>query len=578
MMNRSTGRSRSKSCRKITFNASPTMPRTSTQTADRLSLAVVLFAMSVSAIILVAELRTGMREVPVAVKEVVSDSRERVDANSDVNSDIDTGLHQVVLKERDDERQEVVIDGDLSEVDWESLVGKRLTIKGDLVVVDTYDLLRRGQIKVARERLFIPTSHIDPNDKDPDGYTFEGGSNVAEVTKAEKFNDAATVIIDDGSAAQNIFPPTLFPQYGGTLDSVRSGSVVKGVSGKLVRAGRVLLLVPDGPLDWSPAPRPQRPDVGDADVTVASFNVLNYFTTIDDGRNNARGADTDSEFKRQEAKIVAAIIELDADVVGLMELENNLESERQLVAALNNKLGKMVYEACGVPARFGYLPGGSDAIRVGIIYRSDRVQAVGAVAGIKHEAFGKGRAPIVQTFRSKKVRKPFTVIVNHFKSKGGASGADALNKNKGDGQAAYNATRRSQALAICDYIDQLKQVQRSPRVLVIGDLNAYQQEDPIDAMRARGLIDLSDPATGKIVSGQAAEHYSYLHYGQVGSLDHALATPSLADDVTGVAAWHINADEPRFMDYNEEYKPKAIFVADPFRSSDHDPVLIGIKK
>ena len=127
--------------------------------------------------------------------------------------------------------------------------------------------------------------------------------------------------------------------------------------------------------------------------------------------------------------------------------------------------------------------------------------------------------------------------------------------------------------AIVKYIDALTANSPDPRVLVIGDLNAYQQEDPIDALRANGLVDLHEQA------GLQADqdYYSYVYYGQRGSLDHALATKSLASDVTGIATWHINADEPRFLDYNQEYNPEELFKPDPFRSSDHDPVLIGIR-
>ena len=471
----------------------------------------------------------------------------------------------------------VVIDGDLSSVDWASLVGKEVAVKGDLVVVDTFDLLRRGQVKVARDRLYVPTGLIDPNDDDPKKTSYEGGSNVAEVVKAQKFNDQATIIIDDGSATQNIYPPMLFPKLGTTLPTVRVGSVIKGISGRLVKAGRVILLVPSQPLRFTPAERPERPDVGDADIVVSSFNVLNYFTTIDNGSNNARGADTNSEFKRQEAKIVSAIIALNADVIGLMEIENNFEAEQQLVAALNKKIGEKVFKGCGFPEGFQETPGGSDSIRVAMIYREDRVDPVGKVSTIDDYAFGRARAPIVQTFKTKSGNSPFTVIVNHFKSKGSASNADVANKNKGDGQGAYNAARRDQSLAICKFIEKLEQVQKSPRVLVIGDLNAYDQEDPIDALRANGMVELQQRSDAGKAAGDKEPHYSYVHYGQSGSLDHAFGTESLAKDVTGVATWHINADEPQFLDYNEEYRSKRIFVADPFRSSDHDPVLIGIR-
>ena len=498
------------------------------------------------------------------------------DGDSAVNIPIQTALPAIKVSPNSGPKPEV-ISGKLGAVAWSSLVGKNVTITGDLVIVDTYDLARRGQVKVARSRLLVPTSKVDPNDDDPAGTSFEGGSNVANVTKAQKFNNKATIIIDDGSAQQNIFPPILFPELGKTLPSVRIGSTINGVSGKLVKAGSALLLVPDKPLRWTPAKRPERPDVGDADVTVSSFNVLNYFTTIDNGRNQARGADSKAEFDRQEAKLVSAIISLQSDVVGLMEIENNLEAEARLVAALNNRLGKKVFVGCGLPDGFRNAPGGQDAIRVGIIYRSDRVQPIGGVSMIIDDAFLKARTPVVQDFKSKRGGKPFTVIVNHFKSKGGASGANKANKNKGDGQGAFNAVRRAQSLAVCNYIDHLERDVPNARALVIGDLNAYEQEDPIDAMRANGLVDLHEQFQPPHQTTKTNDHYSYVYRGQSGSLDHAIATDSLAADVTGIATWHINADEPRSMDYNLEYNPRQLYRADPFRSSDHDPVLIGIR-
>ena len=479
-------------------------------------------------------------------------------------------------KETTSDSDTISIDGDLSAADWRSMIGEEVTIKGDLVVVDTFNLIRRGQIRVARNRLYVPTNQIDPNDAESNGNSYEGGSNVANVTKAQKRNDESTIIIDDGSDDQAIFPPKLFPNLGSANPTVRVGSIVQGVSGKLVEDGNRIFLVPNGPLRWTPAERPNRPDVGEADVTVASFNVLNFFTTIDDGSNNARGADSASELRRQQAKLVSAIVTMDADVIGLMEIENNIEAENKLVAALNAKIGKEVFTGCGLPEGFRGAPGGVDAIRVGIIYRSDRVSTVGEVSMISDDAFEKARVPVVQEFTSKTLENPFTLVVNHFKSKGGSSRADAANKNKGDGQGAFNALRRSQALAICNYIDELEQAKPEARVLVIGDLNAYGQEDPIDAMRAKGLVDLTERFEKSDSSTNETESYSYVYRGQAGSLDHSIATEALAKDVTGVATWHINADEPRFVDYNEEYNPEQLYKANPYRSSDHDPVLIGI--
>ena len=473
-------------------------------------------------------------------------------------------------------REAVVIDGDLSEVNWRSLVGQQVAISGELVVVDTFNLLRWGEVKVARERLLIPTEHIDPNDADPSETTSTGGSNVAEVTAAQKRNTAATLIIDDGFEDQNTFPPRMFPELGAGLDTVRLGSVVQGVSGEIQTRGKSLVLVPSEPLTWALAERPQRPSLGEPAVSVACFNVLNYFSSIDDGRNDARGADSEAERERQESKLTAAILAMQADVIGLMELENNLDAEARLVASLNRTLGEERFAACGLPAGFRSAPGGSDAIRVGIIYRSDRVSAAGDVEVIADAAFREARAPLVQAFTTAESEQPFTVVVNHWKSKGGADEADADNKDRGDGQGAYNATRRGQAEAICRYVDAVQKRDADARVLVIGDFNAYSQEDPLDTLRAGGLVDLRE-RQGSPEPGKTAD-YSYVYYGQCGSLDHAFGTESMAADVTGIATWHINADELRGFDYNQEYNPEPLYEANPFRSSDHDPVLIGIAK
>jgi hypothetical protein len=221
-----------------------------------------------------------------------------------------------------------------------------------------------------------------------------------------------------------------------------------------------------------------------------------------------------------------------------------------------------VYAASGLPPGFGRLPGGGDVIRVGIIYRRDRVQPVGPIRAIDDGAFWKARTPLYRVFRRNGGSDEFTVVVNHFKSKGSrdAGGADA---DQRDGQGAYNASRRSQARAVADAIETRM---ASGRVLVVGDLNAYRQEDPIDLLRARGLVDLTPE-----------ESYSYVYFGQAGSLDHAFATPALADQVTAAAVWHINADEPRCLDYNEEFGKGVYFQPTPYRCSDHDPLLIGLR-
>jgi len=107
-----------------------------------------------------------------------------------------------------------------------------------------------------------------------------------------------------------------------------------------------------------------------------------------------------------------------------------------------------------------------------------------------------------------------------------------------------------------------------PDFLIIGDLNSYGMEDPIMAVKSAGYTSLIDEYIG-------TQAYTYQFYGQSGVLDQALASGHLAEQVSGAAIWHINADEPAAMSYND-YNQDALYAPDAYRSSDHDPVLVGL--
>ena len=114
---------------------------------------------------------------------------------------------------------------------------------------------------------------------------------------------------------------------------------------------------------------------------------------------------------------------------------------------------------------------------------------------------------------------------------------------------------------------------RDPDFLIIGDLNAYAKEDPIKALETDGYTNLT-------ARFQGPEAYSYVFDGQSGYLDHALANTALTPQVTGVTEWHINADESIALDYNTNFKSpnhvNTLYAPHAFRSSDHDPVIVGL--
>lgn len=467
----------------------------------------------------------------------------------------------------------------------ERFEGMRVTFPQTLTVSEVFNLARFGELQLsANGRRFQPTEFIDPNDNPASGTSFTGNSNVAAVTAQQSLNDRRAIMLDDGFRMQN---PATVP-YLNSQNTRRVGDTVTGLTGVLDQRFGSYRLQPTGTVTFVDAnPRPTSPpNVGNANVKVGSFNILNYFTTLNDGVNKTgpnsnlepRGANNITEFNRQRQKLATAIAQLDADILGLMEVENNgITAIADLVNAVNSKLGSNVYAFIVEPANYTAVAGGDDAIKVALIYKPKVVTPIGAPLTTNDPSFaGLGRAPLAQTFQLNRNRAVFTAVVNHFKSKGGTGTGD--NADKLDGQGAFNFQRRLQAQAVINFINNVViPTSGDPDVLVIGDLNSYGEEDPIDLFRANGYVDL----LGRFSGGRAL--YSFVFQGQAGRLDHALASPSLAAQATGAKAWHINADEPRFLDYNLEFKngaggntPDLFNPNTPFRSSDHDPLLIGL--
>jgi len=184
----------------------------------------------------------------------------------------------------------------------------------------------------------------------------------------------------------------------------------------------------------------------------------------------------------------------------------------------------------------------------------------------------KNRPALAQTFAQQTTVEKVTVVVNHLKSKG--SPCDALgDPDTGDGQGNCNMTRTHAATALSVWLATDPTGSGDPDILIIGDLNAYAKEDPITILTHAGYTDLFATLVGVAA-------YSYGFAGQFGYLDYALSSASLTPQVTGVTEWHINADEPPVLDYNTEFKSanqvNTLYAPDPYRASDHDPVLVGL--
>jgi predicted extracellular nuclease len=440
-------------------------------------------------------------------------------------------------------------------VSYEPIEGMRVTLPQDLKIQEYFEFGQFGTITLGTERHMQPTA------------VYDAGSPEAIALAAANARD--TITLDDGRSAQNPDPAIHPNGEVFTLDNTfRGGDLVSNATGVLDYRFDTWGVQPTQGADFTSVnPRPAVPEVGGT-TTVASFNVLNYFTTLND-----RGANTAEEFDRQEAKIVSAISQLDADVVGLIEIENNGGTAvNTLVAALNDVMGAGTYDAIDT----GVV--GTDAITTAFIYKPAKVEPVGEFAVLDTSVDPRflddfNRPALAQTFVDLGTGGDVTVVVNHLKSKGSDCNAvgDPTDPN---GQGNCNGVRTAAAEALVDWLATGPTGAEPGRDLIIGDLNSYDKEDPIQVLTSpeAGYTDLTLRDQGEFA-------YSYVFDGQLGYLDYALAGSGIADEVVGSEHWNINSDEPSLIDYDMTFKKPAqdaLFAPDAFRSSDHDPVLIGL--
>lgn len=405
-------------------------------------------------------------------------------------------------------------------------------------------------------------------------------------------NALSRITLDDAQSAQN--PATLRHPNGAAFslsNRFRGGDTVQNTIGVLGYDFGLYRIVPTGPADYTAVnPRPAAPEPVGGTIRVAAMNTLNFFVTLDTTANDSgpgpcganqnldcRGADADQplEFTRQRDKLLAALSGLNGDIIGLNELENTPGAE---------PLDSIV---TGLPG-YDYIHTGTigtDAIKVGLIYRPAVVTPIGTFKTLTSAVDPrfidtKSRPSLAQTFEVNATGARFTVVVNHLKSKGSACD-DVGDPDLLDGQGNCSQTRRAAAEALVDWIATDPTGSGDSDFIIVGDLNSYAREDTITEIKA-GADDISgtnDDFTNLIANFQGAYAYSYTFDGQAGYLDHALANASLFPQVTGAEDWHINSDEPDILDYDTSFKPaaqEALYEPNAYRTSDHDPVVIGL--
>ena len=475
--------------------------------------------------------------------------------------------------------------------DFERYEGMLVRFPQALVISEYFNYDRFGELVIA-----LP---LDGETRPFTGTTIDEPGAPA-LDRALK-NSLRRITLDDGLGTQN--PSTLRHPNGSAFalnNRFRGGDTVQNTVGVLGYDFGLYRIQPTGPADYVAVnPRPASPEAVGGNLRVAAMNTLNFFITPDYPTGNpldnkcgplmtfeCRGADFDQplEFTRQRDKLIAALAGLNADVLGLNELENTfgvdpLGDPNGIVAGLSAVFG---------PGTYAYINTGTigtDAIRVGLIYKPAKVSPVGAFQTLDSSddprfIDTKSRPALAQTFEDLSNGARFTVVVNHLKSKGSPCD-DVGDPDMGDGQGNCSGTRTLAAQALVDWLATDPTGSGDPDFLIMGDLNSYAQEDPIDAVKA-GSDDTaatSDDYTNLISYFQGTYAYSYTFDGQAGYLDHSLATSSMFAQVTGAADWHINSDEPDVLDYDTSFKPAAqdaLYEANGYRSSDHDSLVVGL--
>lgn len=468
--------------------------------------------------------------------------------------------------------------------------------QGPFTVANTYSTNQYGEVGLAAGTtpLRQPTDVARP------------GTPEAAAVAAD--NAARAVALDDGMSINFLSSANtgLVPAYVSLVEPIVVGARVEFTAPFIVdyrndtwKLNPTRPLVADGTGTDDVVfanPRTAAPEEVGGDLSIASFNVLNYFTTL--GADGAtcvayrdrfgdgvtvkegcaqRGAWDADDLARQQAKIVAAIDALDADVVGLMEIENSAalgeqtdEATATLVAALNAAAGSekwaLVPSSADLPS-----PSEQDVITNAIIYQPSAVTRVGDARALGDqssdgEAFGNAREPIAQAFAPAGGGEPFLFVVNHFKSKSSA-GPWPGDVDTGDGQGSSNESRVRQATALRDWLPTIQGDVEA--VALVGDFNSYGHEDPLQVLYDAGYADAEQ------VLG--LDEQTYLFQGRTGSLDHVLLNGPALERTTGADVWGINSGEAVALEYSRFRSHGIEFYApDVYRSSDHDPVKVGL--
>lgn len=405
-----------------------------------------------------------------------------------------------------------------------------------LTVVSNRNLRQYGQLTLSSKRLKTPTEITLP------------GSAEFYALRTANYNDQ--IILDDASTV--VYPqPIPFVDANGTR---RTGERIDNFIAILDQIAIGYVVYAAENMTFYGNPRPVQPtNLGNYNLKVCSFNLKYY---LRENFGTGYGPNNQTEADRQHSKILKALLAIDADIYGLVEIQTGQNTIEYLTNALNASVGNDVY---------AYINDGTTTYgsytKVGFIYRKDKVATVKELRSNNDGIQNRKKA---QCFKLLSNNEAFVFSLNHFKAKSGCSSATGDNVDIGDGQSCYNGDRVREANSTISFVNVCATYYNEPDILIMGDLNAYTKEDPLQVFYNYNYTNLQKHF-------QSESEYSYSYNSEVGCLDHALGNPSLTQQVSGCAVFHINADEPSYFEYDQ-----TPFYDTMYRCSDHDAVVVGL--
>ena len=420
----------------------------------------------------------------------------------------------------------------LTENDLKQLLGCYVEIQNEMILCDAYNYLKYGELEVSTKQMIQSTEEYDAqNQKDK----------ILRLNRSQKINSITLDDFSDDKYPESLYLEPNQLQLGQNISLIRGlisdydGEIRLKVSNKLTQEKTSDDIFNDK----------------ESGLKIMSFNVHNLFNGdgIGGGFPTQRGAKNIEQYRRQILKLKKTIDTVKPDILAMMEVENDgfnsLSSLQQFCDFLNHNSARK-YLIC--PSNESP---GLDQIMTALIYDSTNVKVVNK--GIYYPDNLFSRAPLFQEF-SYGDSLQFVVSVNHFKSKS-PRGSKGLNLDQKDGQAAYNFKRIKQARKLLLLVDSF--YQNTP-LLVLGDFNAYTQEDPIQEISSN-------------LSRLKTSAFSYIYKGRLGNLDHAFVNKQMSPLIKSIKTWDINASTPHWKDYKNDGSEHSYL-----RSSDHNPLIIHL--